>query len=305
MSSDPFASFSPRRPVALIDLVETKTPEANRAFATKVSQFAEEAGGHRVLANEAIVPMIVPDQRASEPDHATGLLVVSQYPTPQAGRIALAKRKEWGPEFSIDPIRTYTARPVTGIESLVERTLPAALGLLGRTPTPIIEDANIENANIEDAQQLESLIDAADVLGDNPESGIYEGRWTELVERAGNRPIWMLNFLEFAETAVYGEDVQGIPSSGPVSGARAYQRYGRGMIGSLGAVGGRVGWSSRGVGSLSGTHDGKWHQIVIAVYPSPVAMMTMLALPKYRAAHVHREAGLARTRLLATQPMEE
>jgi len=77
------------------------------------------------------------------------------------------------------------------------------------------------------------------------------------------------------------------------------------MIGSLGAVGGRVEWSSRGVGSLSGTHDGEWHQIAIAVYPSPVAMMTMLALPKYRAAHVHREAGLARTRLLATQPMEE
>jgi hypothetical protein len=253
-----------------------------------------------VLANEAIVPMIVPDQRASEPDHATGLVVVSQYPTPQAGRIALAKRKEWGPEFSIDPIRTYTARPATGIESLVERTLPAALGLLGRTPTPIIEDANIE-----DAQQLESLIDAADVLGDNPESGIYEGRWTELVERAGNRPIWMLNFLEFAETAVYGEDVEGIPSSGSVSGARAYQRYGRGMIGSLGAVGGRIGWSSRRVGSLLGTDDGKWHQIVIAVYPSPAAMITMLALPKYRAAHVHREAGLARTRLLATQPMEE
>ncbi|MDE0934263.1 MAG: hypothetical protein OSA47_11745, partial [Novosphingopyxis baekryungensis] len=154
--------------MALIDLVETKTPEANRAFATKVSQFAEEAGGHRVLANEAIVPMIVPDQRASEPDHATGLLVVSQYPTPQAGRMALAKRKKWAPEFSIDPIRTYTARPATGIESLVERTLPAALGLLGRTPTPILDDANIENAHIEDAQQLESLIDAADVLGDNP-----------------------------------------------------------------------------------------------------------------------------------------
>ena len=295
MSGDPFSSFSPRRPVALIDLVETKTPEANRAFATKVTQLAEETGGHRVLANEAIVPMIVPDERASGPDHATGLLVISQYPTPQAGRMALAKRKEWGPELSTDPIRTYTARPAAGIESLVERTLPSALGLLGRTPVP----------NLEDAQQLESLIDAADILGDNPESGIYEARWTELVERARDRPIWMLNFLEFAETAVYGEDAQDIPPSSPVSGARAYQRYGRGMIGSLGAVGGRVGWSSRGVGSLPGTDDGKWHQIVIAVYPSPVAMMTMLALPKYRAAHVHREAGLARTRLLATQPMED
>ena len=299
MSAEAFSSIPPRRPVALIDLVETKTPEANGAFVTRVSQLAEETGGRRVLANEAIVPMIVPDERASKPDHATGLLVVTQYPTPQAGRIALAKRKEWGPELSTDSIRTYTARPAGRIESLVERTLPSALGLLGRTPIPNIE------ANIEDAQQLESLIDAAHILGDNPESGIYEARWTELVERAGDRPIWMLNFLEFAETAVYGEDAQDITPSPPISGARAYEHYGRGMIGSLGAVGGRVGWSSRSIGQLPGTDDGKWHQIVIAVYPSPVAMLTMLALPKYRAAHVHREAGLARTRLLATQPIED
>jgi hypothetical protein len=295
MTDQVFSSFSPRRPVALIDLVETNTPEANRAFVTKVGQLAEETGGRRVLANEAIVPMVVPDERASIPDHATGLLVVTKYPTPQAGYIALAKRKEWGPEFSTDPVRTYAAGPARGIESLVQGTLPAALGLLRREPIP----------NIEAEEQLESLIDAAHILGGKPESGIYEARWTELVERAGDRPLWMLNFLEFAETAVYRDDAKDVAPSTPISGARAYQRYGSGMIGSLGAVGGRVGWSSRGVHSLPGTDDGKWHQIVIAVYPSPVAMMTMLAFPKYRAAHVHREAGLARTRLLATQPIED
>ncbi|MFP8880698.1 MAG: hypothetical protein VCE43_15325 [Myxococcota bacterium] len=291
MNDEAFASVSPRRPVALIDLVETKTPEANRAFVTKVTQLAEETGGRRVLANEAIVPMIVPDERASKPDHATGLLVVTQYPTPQAGRIALAKRKGWEPELSTDSIRTYAARPSGGIESLVERTLPSALGLLERKPVP----------KIDGAQKLESLIDAALILGEQPD----EARWTKLAERAGDRPIWMLNFLEFAETAVYTQDAQEVAPSTRISGTAAYQLYGRGMIGSLGAVGGRVGWSSRSIGPLPGTDDGMWHQIVIAVYPSPAAMMTMLALPKYRAAHVHREAGLARTRLLATQPMED
>jgi hypothetical protein len=59
------------------------------------------------------------------------------------------------------------------------------------------------------------------------------------------------------------------------------------------------------IGQGPGTDDGKWHQVAIAVYPSPAAMMTMLALPKYRAAHVHRAAGLARTRLLATQPIAD
>ena len=291
MNDEAFSSVSPQRPVALIDLVETKTPEANAAFVTKVTQLAEEIGGHRVLANEAIVPMIVPDERASKPDHATGLLVVTQYPTPQAGRIALAKRKEWGPELSTDRIRTYTARPSGGIESLVGRTLPSALGLLGRTPIP----------KIDDEQKLESLIDGALILGEQPD----EARWARLAERAGDRPIWMLNFLEFAETAVYAEDAQDAAPLTKISGAAAYQLYGRGMIGTLGAVGGRVGWSSRSIGALPGTDDGNWHQVAIAVYPSPAAMMTMLAQPKYRAAHVHREAGLARTRLLATQPMDD
>jgi hypothetical protein len=51
-----------------------------------------------------------------------------------------------------------------------------------------------------DPQQLGSLIDAALILGEQPD----EARWTQLAERAGERPIWMLNFLEFAETAVWG-----------------------------------------------------------------------------------------------------
>ena len=64
-----------------------------------------------------------------------------------------------------------------------------------------------------------------------------------------------------------------------------------------------MGWSGRTFGQLSGRDDGRWHQVAIAVYPSAAAMMTMLALPKYRAAHVHRAAALARTRLLATEPI--
>ena len=294
MNAEAFSSIPPLLPVALIDLVETKTPEANRAFVTRVTQLSEEVGGRRVLANEVIVPMIVSDERASKSDHASRLLVVTQYPTTQAGQIALAKRKEWGPELLTESIRTYAARPWGRIQSLFARTLTSSLGLLGRKPVP----------KIDDAQKLESLIDAAHI-GQQPEIGIYEARWTELAERAGDRPIWMLNFLEFAETAVYADDAQDVAPSTPISGARAYERYGRGMIGSLAAVGGRIGWSGHSIGQLPGTDDGKWHQVAIAVYPSPAAMMTMLALPKYRAAHVHRAAGLARTRLLATQPIAD
>ncbi len=100
MNAEAFSSIPPRRPVALIDLVETKTPEANRDFVARVTQVAEAAGGRVMLANEAIAPMIVPDESARRSDHGIRLLVVTQYPTRQAGQIALAERKESGPEFS-------------------------------------------------------------------------------------------------------------------------------------------------------------------------------------------------------------
>ncbi len=281
-----------RSPYALIDLVETRTPEEKHAFINLATQLAEEAGGSRVLANDAIMPMIVPDERASKADHMTRLLVITQYPTKQAGETAFTRRKEWS--CFGDAIRTYAAQPVGRIESLIGRTLPSTLGLFGRESVPASDDA----------EKLPSLIEAAHILGGEPENGIYEGRWNELLKREGDQPIWMLNFLEFKEEANYADDARDITPSTPIKGAQAYEHYGRGMIGSLAAVGGRVGWSGYASRQLSGTDDGKWHQIVIAIYPSTTAMMTMLALPKYRAAHAHRIAGLARTRLLATQPSE-
>jgi uncharacterized protein (DUF1330 family) len=289
VNADVFSAVPPRKPVALIDLVETATPEASRAFVAAATRAAEAASGRLVLANEAITPMIIPDGPAQAAEHAIRLLVVTRFPTRQAGEIALEKRKGSGPELSGLPVRTYAARPAARLESWFGRALPYTLGLLRREPAP----------KLESQQQREALIQSALILDEQSDAS----RWTELVERSGGRPIWMLNFLEFAKTAVYADDAQGAAPAEPISGARAYQRYGSGMIGSLAAVGGRVGWSGRTLGQLAGRDDGRWHQVAIAVYPSAAAMMTMLALPKYRAAHVHRAAALARTRLLATEPI--
>ena len=77
------------------------------------------------------------------------------------------------------------------------------------------------------------------------------------------------------------------------------------MIGSLAALGGKVGWSGYMPKQIGGEDDGHWHEIIFTVYRSAVAMMTMLAMDGYRAAHHHRIAGLARTRLLAAQPIEK
>ncbi|MEE3328899.1 MAG: hypothetical protein VX252_16285 [Myxococcota bacterium] len=290
MNENLFSSLPSNRRVGLIDLVQTPTTEASHAFAGLIRRAAEEEGGRVVLANKAVHPMIVPNEQERAIDDAMRLLVVTQYPKRQAAEAAFAKRERWDRENSQESVQTFAVRPVNRIESLLGRTLPHTLGRLGRQPVP----------EIKSAESRDALIESALVLGEQPD----EARWITLADRAGDRPIWMLNFLEFAKTAVYAEAKEGASPADSISGARAYRRYGSGMASSLAAVGGRVGWSGYPIGQLSGPDDGRWHQIAIAVYPSAAAMMTMLSLPKYKAAHVHRAAALARTRLLATQPLD-
>ncbi len=289
MKADAFSSAPPNRPVSLIDLVQSETSEASHSFAESARRVAEEEGGRLMIANEAVHPMIVPDEENRKTDDALRLLVVTHYPTRRAAEAALTKREGRDGEFSKETVQTFALRPVNRIESLFGRTLPHTLGRLNRQSVP----------EIKLAESRDALIESALVLGEQPD----KARWLALTDRAGDRPIWMLNFLQFAKTAVYADDAQGAAPEAPISGARAYRNYGTGMISSLAAVGGRVGWSGYPLGQLSGQDDGPWHQIAIAVYPSPAAMMTMLSLPKYKAAHVHRAAALARTRLLATQPI--
>jgi hypothetical protein len=50
---------------ALVDLVETKTPDELRSFVTQATQRAEDMGGHLVLAHKMLPPVVIPDQRAA------------------------------------------------------------------------------------------------------------------------------------------------------------------------------------------------------------------------------------------------
>ena len=96
-----------------------------------------------MIADETLVPMIIPDQNSTKPDSATRLLVVTEYPTAQACLIALAKRKEWGPELFTEPIRTYAARPWGGVQAAFIRTIMKTLGFVGRSCVPRIDGAEI------------------------------------------------------------------------------------------------------------------------------------------------------------------
>jgi hypothetical protein len=279
-------------PYALIDLVEADTEEEQRAFVELATGIAEELGGHAVLVNRALVPMIVPAEQALDADQQIQLLVITEYPDEEARESALSRRAA---KWSGSPLKTYAAQQVGGIESLISGSLPSTIGRFRQERVPSSDD-QVARA---------SLIETSGVVEGAPETGIYTGQWEQLLERSGDRPIWMLNFLEFRDAGDYDGLSQALRPETLITGEEAYGRYGAGMIGSLAAVGGRVGWSGHSAVQRAGVDDGNWDQIVVAVYPSTMAMMTMLALDDYRAAHPHRIAGLARTRLLATQPVSE
>lgn len=275
-------------PYALLDLVEAKTPAVQRDFVAKATQLAKDVGGHLALANKVLPPMVIPDERALEADRATDLLVITWYPTTEAGETAFAARKEWKYQFAY---RTYASQPIMPFALKINSLVLFTLGLFNRAAVPTSEDG----------RQIQSLIATADIVQG---AGIYEGNWTQQLELSNNKPIWMLNFLEYAKEANFEAQAEHTPAK-PISGAQAYGEYGKRMATSLAAVGGRVAWRSTPLEPLSGTDDGHWHEIAIAMYPSTQALMTMYAQPAYRAAHVYRKAGLARTRLVATQPLAE
>ena len=275
-------------PYALVDLVEAETPVVRSAFIAEATRLANEVGGGLTLANKVLPPIAIPDKRALAADRATDLLVITWYPTREAGELALAARKDWADQFVS---RTYATQPINPLALKMSGAVLFTLGLFNRAALP----------EGEYDQQIESLIRTAGIVQG---AGIYEGNWAEQLRLSDNQPVWMLNFLEYAEEANYGDHAR-MGSTESISGAEAYDRYFNEMAASLAAVGGRVAFASTALEPLPGTDDGQWHDISIATYPSIQALITMYAQTAYRDAHVHRIAGLARTRLVATQPIAE
>ncbi|WP_156255108.1 DUF1330 domain-containing protein [Sandarakinorhabdus oryzae] len=105
---------------------------------------------------------------------------------------------------------------------------------------------------------------------------------------ADHGPMVMVNLLKFKDKATYpdGRDPE-------LSGRDAYNRYGAAVVACLEKVGGRVIYSGPVSGMLLGQVEEPWDAVALAYYPSPLAMLQMVALPEYQAIEIHRYAGLA------------
>lgn len=106
-------------------------------------------------------------------------------------------------------------------------------------------------------------------------------------------PVVMLNLLRYRDEASDG--------SGR-TGREAYLQYGVLVIEMVLDRGGSVVFQGSADEMVIGPSDEAWDDVVLVRYPSRAAFLDMVTSEAYRAAHVHRAAALADSRLLAMTP---
>mgnify|MGYP001765732069 CR=1 FL=1 len=118
-----------------------------------------------------------------------------------------------------------------------------------------------------------------------------------------DRPVHMLNLLQFRATAQYAPED---PEAGqpPVSGAEAYKRYSVEAGPIFSAVGGKQVWIGAPEHLFIGPQDSEnWDLAFIAHYPTAQAFVDMLRNPEYHKATRHRTAATLDSRLLRCAPL--
>jgi hypothetical protein len=109
-------------------------------------------------------------------------------------------------------------------------------------------------------------------------------------------PVTMVNLLKFRDRARYPEG----SGEAPCSGAEAYDRYERAFAGNPAGQAEILfqGPVNQVFIGKSGSPEVDWDKVLIVRYPSRRHFLAMMADADYRAALVHRYAGLERTVLL-------
>ncbi|MES2492771.1 MAG: DUF1330 domain-containing protein [Pseudomonadota bacterium] len=114
--------------------------------------------------------------------------------------------------------------------------------------------------------------------------------------------IHMFNLARFKKWAEYPSDHPQARSGW--SGRRAYQEYGRISEPVLQRVGGKIVWRGTFDASVIGDLGQDWDDAFIACYPNAHAFLDMASDPVFRAAFVHRGAGVLDYRLVRFTPRQ-
>jgi hypothetical protein len=118
------------------------------------------------------------------------------------------------------------------------------------------------------------------------------GRWLELPPESDG-PFWALNLMKYREVADYGDD-----SAQARSGREADDAYA--PLGPLAAIGAIVAFHGDVVDQPVG--EPTWDRVGIVRYPSRAAFFAMQRTDEFKEKHVHKEAGMASTIVMACVP---
>jgi uncharacterized protein (DUF1330 family) len=149
------------------------------------------------------------------------------------------------------------------------------------------------------AAEIEAIVRELAGPGANPlEPSAAQLRGLLSLDAVG--PLQFLNLLAYHEIARYSPEhpCAAIGSTG----AAAYARYGEVAVRHVTARGGSLVLFNHVVDQVIGAPV-RWDQIAVMQYPHVDAFIDMVRDPDYRAALVHRDAGLARTEVHATRPL--
>lgn len=117
-----------------------------------------------------------------------------------------------------------------------------------------------------------------------------------------DHPLNMLNLVRFRDQAAYPADH--VLSDAGLTGAQAYENYGKFSGPVLKRVGGSILWRGDFQTVLIGPAEEQWDACFIAHYPTGAAFLAMVTDPEYQQAVVHRQAAVLTSRLIRTAPAE-
>ena len=112
---------------------------------------------------------------------------------------------------------------------------------------------------------------------------------------AEDGPVWMVNLMKFRDVADYPDD----PES-TISGRDADKLYAPLEI--LDEVGAKILFLANVEQQVDGAPA--WDQVVVVKYPTRRSFTEMLQRPDYQERHVHKEAGMETTIIVACQPIQ-
>ncbi len=109
-------------------------------------------------------------------------------------------------------------------------------------------------------------------------------------------PIWMVNFMKYREWADYGD------AGGPViSGREADDRYAPVEV--LDSLGAEIAYFGDVIPEGGGA-DPDWDRMAVVRYPTRRSFIDMVGRPDFQARQVHKDAGMARSVILACLPVD-